>query len=165
MTTPTPDPATFRRVLSNFCSGIVVVTATDGAGPTGLTCQSFTSLSLDPPLVVFSVSRTSTSWPRVRSAGSFAVNILGAHQQAVSHAFATRRGDKFAGIAWTAGHRGAPLLRDAVAHIECVLEAVYDGGDHEIVLGRVERLHENSAQAEPLLYFRSRYRHLRPESA
>ncbi|MFG2041354.1 flavin reductase family protein [Dactylosporangium sp. NPDC048998] len=154
----------FRRVLSNFCTGIVVITAYDDAGPTGLTCQSFTSLSLDPPLVVFSVGRASTSWPRVRAAGVFAVNILNADQQDVSHAFATRRGEKFIGIDWTPGHRGAPLLDHAVAHIECTLDAVHDGGDHEIVLGRVTALRESNPGAEPLLYFRSRYRQLRPES-
>lgn len=156
-----PDPDGFRRVLSHFCSGIVVVTALHGPQPVGLTCQSFSSLSLEPPLVLFSVARTSRSWGRVRAAGRFAVNILGADQERVSRVFSTPGADKFAGQRWSPGRvTGAPLLAGALAHLECSIYAVHDGGDHEIAVGRVLALHEQDDPGPALLYFRSEYREL-----
>ncbi|CAM5485817.1 Flavin reductase family protein OS=Streptomyces microflavus OX=1919 GN=G3I39_05440 PE=3 SV=1 [Streptomyces microflavus] len=94
------DPAEFRRVLGNFASGVTVVTARDADGPTGFACQSFASLSLDPPLVAFMVARTSTTWPRIARAGSFCVNILGSGQGALCRGFAVSGADKFAGVAY-----------------------------------------------------------------
>lgn len=153
----------FRRVLSHFCSGVVVITALDGSTPIGLTCQSFSALSLDPPLVQFSPARSSTTWPRIRAAGRFAVNILGRHQEDVSRTFAISGADKFAGVGWYAGRHGVPLLTGAVAHIECRLASVYPGGDHEIVIGAVLGLSASEQDTDPLLYFRSRYRRLDQE--
>ncbi|MDP9793036.1 flavin reductase (DIM6/NTAB) family NADH-FMN oxidoreductase RutF [Catenuloplanes nepalensis] len=153
-------PDRFRQVMSHFCSGIVVVTASSDGVPVGLACQSFASLSLDPPLITFNVARTSRSWPLVRAAGGFAVNILGAAQRATCQVFAVSGADKFAGLSWQPGGTGAPLLADALAHIECRLEAVYDGGDHEIVVGRVVALQATAEPAEPLLYYRREYRRL-----
>lgn len=149
------DPAVFRRILSHFATGVVVVTSF-AEDPVGMTCQSFSSLSLDPPLVLFSPSRTSTSWPLIREVGTFAINILAAEQQSLCRAFAVSGGDKFAGVQWRPGVTGAPLLAGAVAHLECALHEVFPGGDHDIVIGRPVSVGETGARS-PLLFFQSRY--------
>jgi flavin reductase (DIM6/NTAB) family NADH-FMN oxidoreductase RutF len=155
------DAARQRRILSHFATGVVVVTAIADTGePVGLTCQSFSSLSLEPPLVMFAVARSSTSWPRVRAVGRFAVSILGEHQEHISRRFSVHGADKFAGVGWRPGRFGAPLLDGALAYVEAHLAAVYDGGDHEIVVGRVLDLAEVDADGHPLLFFRSEYRSL-----
>ncbi len=156
----TVDPTAFRQVLARFATGVVVVTGATPEGPAGLTCQSFSSLSLDPPLILLSTARSSSTWPRIAATGRFAVNVLGADQQEVSGRFAVSGGDKFAGQEWRAGVLGNPLLDGAIAHVECDVEAVHDGGDHEIVVGRVRALSAPAVDAEPLLYFRSAYRRL-----
>lgn len=162
--TETFDATAFRQVLARFASGVVVVTGTTPEGPAGLTCQSFSSLSLDPPLVMLSTARTSSTWPRIAATGRFAVNVLGADQRDVSGRFAVSGADKFAGQAWWRGRYGNPLLEGAIAHVECDVEAVHDGGDHEIVVGRVRALDapglRDDAQPSPLLYYRSAYRTL-----
>lgn len=147
---------TFRRVMSHFCTGVVVVTTCDDEGPAGFTCQSFASLSTDPPLVVLCPGRSSTSWPRIRAVGRFCVNVLDEGQADVSTQFARSGGPKFDGVTWVPGVVGAPRLAGAIAHIECEVEALYDGGDHEIVVGRVLAL-DHQEDRHPLLYFRSRY--------
>lgn len=150
---PPVDPGEFRRVLGNFASGVTVVTAhgpddADGPGgpdspgsPAGFACQSFASLSLDPPLVTFMVARTSTTWPRIARAGAFCVNILGAEQGALCRSFAVSGADKFAGVAHSpAPATGSPLLDSVAAWVDCRIQAVHTGGDHLIVVGRVEAL-------------------------
>lgn len=146
-----------KSVLSSFCTGVAVITAcgTDGR-PVGMAVQSFSSVSLDPPLVCFCPARTSTTWPRIRAAGAFAVNILAADQQELCRRFAVTGGDKFAGVSWRAGGNGAPLLDGVLATVECDPEAVLDGGDHAIALGRVTALTAHREGA-PLLYFRRTY--------
>lgn len=146
-----------KSVLSSFCTGVAVITArgADG-GPVGMAVQSFSSVSLDPPLVCFCPARTSTTWPRIQAAGAFAVNILAADQQELCRRFAVTGGDKFAGVPWRAGDNGAPLLDGVLATVECDLEAVLDGGDHAIALGRVTALTAHREGA-PLLYFRRTY--------
>ncbi|WP_329614578.1 flavin reductase family protein [Streptomyces brevispora] len=138
------DPGEFRRVLGHFASGVTIVTAHDpgdAAGPAGFACQSFASLSLDPPLVTFMVARTSTTWPRIARAGAFCVNILGAQQGALCRSFAVSGADKFAGVAHTpAPATGSPLLDSVPAWVDCRIQAVHTGGDHLIVVGRVEAL-------------------------
>ncbi|MFD8659687.1 flavin reductase family protein [Streptomyces globisporus] len=150
-------PADFRRVLGHFASGVTVVTARDADGPTGFACQSFASLSLDPPLVTFMVARTSTTWPRIARAGVFCVNILGAEQGALCRGFAVSGADKFAGVAYgEAPATGSPLLDSAPAWIDCRVHAVHTGGDHLIVVGRVEALGAEE-QGEPLLFHRGAF--------
>jgi flavin reductase (DIM6/NTAB) family NADH-FMN oxidoreductase RutF len=149
------DPAVFRRILGHFATGIVVVTAF-GKHPVGMTCQSFSSLSLEPPLVLFSPARTSTTWPIIREIGTFAVNILAVEQQPLCRAFAVSGSDKFAGVDWSPGVTGAPLLAGALAHLECALYQVLPGGDHDIVLARPIAVGEAKARS-PLLFFQSRY--------
>lgn len=149
------DPDTFRRILSHFATGIVVVTAHD-TEPIGMTCQSFSSVSLDPPLVMFCPARSSQTWPRIRAMRTFAVNILAADQEEICRKFAVSGSDKFAGVAWSPGLTGAPILSGVIAHIECRLEAVMAGGDHDIVTGRPMYVGEGPG-FEPLLFFRSQY--------
>lgn len=157
-TTETFDVPTFRQVLARFATGVVVVTGATEDGPAGLTCQSFSSLSLDPPLVLLSTARSSTTWPRIAATGRFAVNVLAADQQDVSTRFAISGGDKFAGQGWHPGALGNPLLDGAIAHVECDIDATHDGGDHVIVVGRVRALEAPGLDAgSPLVYYRSSY--------
>jgi flavin reductase (DIM6/NTAB) family NADH-FMN oxidoreductase RutF len=149
------DARALREVMGRFATGITVVTAVDGAQPVGFTCQSFVSLSLDPPLVALAPAKSSTSWPRIRKAGSFCVNVLADTQAGICEAFARSGGDKFAGIDWSPGVTGAPLLGSSLAWVECRLEAAHDAGDHELVVGRVLSL--NSGEGTPLLFYRSRF--------
>ena len=150
------DPRVMRDVLGHFASGVTVVTATTADGPIGFTCQSFSSLSLDPALVAFAPSRTSTTWPRLRDAGRFCVNVLAADQQDLSQAFARSGTDKYAGVAWTPSPHGSPRLDGVVAWIDSDLWAEYDGGDHTIVVARVLDLGADPARS-PLVFHRGGY--------
>jgi 3-hydroxy-9,10-secoandrosta-1,3,5(10)-triene-9,17-dione monooxygenase reductase component len=153
----TVDPRTMRDVLGHFASGVTVVTAQgDDGGPIGFTCQSFSSLSLDPPLVVIAPARTSRTWPRLRALGRFCVNVLAEDQTALSTRFARSTADKFAGVSWRPSSQGQPVLDDVVAWIDCELWAEYDGGDHTLVVARVLDLGANPAR-RPLLFHRGTY--------
>lgn len=155
------DQGEFRRVLGHFATGVTVVTAPAGAGepgPAGFACQSFSSLSLDPPLVAFMVGRTSTTWPRIARAGVFCVNVLGAHQGALCRGFAVRGADKFAGVEYgTAPVSGSPRLAGALAWIDCTVHAVHTGGDHLIVVGRVDALDTADEDMAPLLFHKGHF--------
>jgi 3-hydroxy-9,10-secoandrosta-1,3,5(10)-triene-9,17-dione monooxygenase reductase component len=131
-------PEDLRRTCAAWPTGIAVVTGADrDGGPVGLAVNSFASLSLAPPLVLFCAALTSTTWPHIRDSGRFAVNVLAADQQQVARVFAKSGGDKFAGLAWR--HRdGLPELHGIAAVLRCSLAAVHPGGDHEIAVGRVE---------------------------
>ncbi|MFM8303725.1 MAG: flavin reductase family protein [Actinomycetota bacterium] len=152
----TPDQAGFRTVLGRFATGVTVITAVADGEPAGLAVNSFTSVSLDPPLVLFSVARTSSTWPRIERARKFAVNILGEHQEELSRLFSTPDVDRFARIDWHLGVGGSPVLHDTLAYLDCEFWAEYDGGDHIIVVGRVLDLGVTH-DAGPLLYFQGRY--------
>jgi 3-hydroxy-9,10-secoandrosta-1,3,5(10)-triene-9,17-dione monooxygenase reductase component len=147
------DQARFREVLGHFATGITIVTASEDGEPVGFSCQSFAALSLDPPMVILAPAKSSTSWPRIAEAGAFAVNILAEHQEAICLNFAVSGGDKFDGVAWTAGTTGAPLIKGSLATIECTLGAIYEGGDHELVTGHVVAMEVGSGS--PLLFYRS----------
>jgi 3-hydroxy-9,10-secoandrosta-1,3,5(10)-triene-9,17-dione monooxygenase reductase component len=150
------SPKVMRDVLGHFVSGIVVVTASGPDGPLGFTCQSFASLSLDPPLVSFAPARTSTTWPRIRSVGRYCVNILASDHQQVSNGFAVSGGNKFEGVEWVPSPYGSPLLEGVSAWVDCDLYAEHDGGDHTIAIGRVLDLGADETRI-PLLYYRGRY--------
>ncbi len=150
------DQRTFRDVVGHFGTGVTVITAMGPDGPVGFTCQSFSSLSLDPPLITFSAARSSTSWPHIRSVGRFTVNILAAGNESLSNQFARSGTDKFAGVQWVAGPNGSPRLPGSLASIDCELQAEYDGGDHTIVVGAVQDL-EAHHSGEPLLFYRGQY--------
>ncbi|MGP4019629.1 3-hydroxy-9,10-secoandrosta-1,3,5(10)-triene-9,17-dione monooxygenase reductase subunit [Saccharopolyspora sp. 5N708] len=152
----TPEPASFRRVLGHFCTGVTVVTGLDGPRPVGFACQSFAALSLDPPLVLFCPSRTSRTWPVLERTGRFCVNVLAQSQQAVSTTFGRSGADKFAGLAWHPAPSGAPILDGALTWIDCRVEAVHEAGDHHIVTGRVETL-GNPTNDQPLLFHQGTY--------
>ena len=148
----------FRDVLGRFASGVTVVTARELGRPVGLTCQSFTSVSLDPPLVLFVAAHSSRAWPVIRAAGRFCVNVLAADQAWVSNVMASRGSDKFADLDWEpSAVTGSPTLPGALAYVDCTLEAVHPGGDHDVVIGRVVDLRA-SAPGDPLLFYRGRYR-------
>lgn len=149
------SPERLRAVMGQFCSGVVVVTAL-GDEPLGFTCQSFVSLSLDPPLVSFCPSRTSTTWPRIRETGRFCVNVLADGHADVSGAFARRGTDKFAGVDWAPTRSGTPAIAGVGAWVDCTLWDEYDGGDHTIVVGRVEQVHADP-ETRPLVFYRGAY--------
>ena len=146
-----------RDTLGAFATGVTVVTALDEDGSAvGLTVNSFNTVSLEPPLVLWSLSLVSPNLPAFRAARHFAVNVLAADQQAISERFARRNSDKFAGVDWQGGLGGAPLLAGCCATLECRNEAQHAGGDHLIFIGRVERF-ARQARA-PLLFYGGRYR-------
>ncbi len=148
----------FRDVLGRFASGVTVVTALHDGVPVGLTCQSFASVSLDPPLVLFVPSRTSRSWPRIEATGRFCVNLLAADQAWVANVMASRGADKFAEVEWRPSSRtGSPVLEGTLGHVDCEVEAVHPAGDHDVVVGRVLTL-AGEAPGDPLLFYRGRYR-------
>jgi 3-hydroxy-9,10-secoandrosta-1,3,5(10)-triene-9,17-dione monooxygenase reductase component len=155
------DPAVFRSVLGHFCSGVTVITAMHEGRPVGLTCQSFFSLSMKPALVAFSVGRTSTSYPRISSAGSLVINILASGQEEISNAFARTGTDKWAGISWCESDVvGHPVIDGVVAHLECDICCEVEGGDHLLVVARVRHLQSRLrpvAQVSPLLFYRGEY--------
>lgn len=148
----------YRSVLGRFPSGVAVVTTSDDEGSAGFTCQSFSALSLEPPLVLIAPARSSNTWPRIEAAGHFCVNVMGEDQHDLSLHFASKGDDKFIGVEWQSGILGAPLLAGAVAYIECRLESVFDGGDHLLVTGRVLALDE--FEGEPLVFHGGRFRRL-----
>lgn len=154
------DMRTLRDALGCFATGVTIVTAMapDGS-PVGLTANSFTSLSLDPPLLLVCIARTASSLPALDAASHFAVNVLHIGQQPASTRFARSGGDRFAEIAWEAGEFGAPLIRGSLASFECARHAAHEGGDHVILVGRVEKA-RFEPRRDPLLYFRGRYRRL-----
>jgi 3-hydroxy-9,10-secoandrosta-1,3,5(10)-triene-9,17-dione monooxygenase reductase component len=166
---PTPRPSgldsdTYRSVLGHFCSGVVIVTSGEGDTPIGMTVQSFTSLSLDPPLVLFCPAVTSTTWPRVRDTGKFCINVLGHHHEYLCRQFAVSGGDKFGAAPWQWSSNGNPVIDGCLSYIECTLEAVHDAGDHHIAVGRVPGLRLGDSQ-RPLLFFRGSFRQLHEEPA
>ena len=156
------DARQFRDVLGQYPTGVSVVTATQADGKVaGLAAGSFTSVSLDPPLVAFLPDKTSTSWPKIRSVGSFCVNVLGADQESICRTFASKSPDKFAGLSWRRAGSGSPILDGAVAWIDCDLDAVYEAGDHYIVIGRVRDL-DIAHPSLPLLFLHGGYGRFTP---
>lgn len=147
----------FRDVLGRFATGVTVVTAMSEDKPVGLTCQSFSSVSLTPPLVLFCPAKTSRAWPLIQRTGTFAVNLLAHGQDDVSDTMATKGLDKFANVGWTPSRvTGSPLIHHTLGYIDCSIFAVHEAGDHYIVVGRVEDLDSTDAP-DPLLYFQGRY--------
>lgn len=148
----------FRDVLGRYASGVTVVTTMTDGEPAAMTCQSFTSVSLEPPLVAFLPTRQSRAFAAIQRAGTFCVNFLAAGQDDLSEGFASRGDDKFAGVDWTpSAVTGSPLLAGTVGHVDCTVQAIHEAGDHFLVLGRVVDLAVGDAE-EPLLYYRGAYR-------
>ena len=158
--TPAISPADFRRVLGHYPTGVCVITSVDDAGaPLGLVVGTFTSVSLDPPLVGFLPDKRSVSWAALRATGRFAVNVLGADQNGPCSALSGRMVEgenKFANVDWAPSASGLPKITGAIATIECAIEAVHDAGDHDFVLGRVLAmdLHHDGA---PMLFHKGQF--------
>lgn len=149
------DTDAFRSALSRFATGIGVVTALDSKGEkVGITVSSFNSVSLDPPLILWSIGLDSMSYDVFTEVDYFAVHILTRQQQDLCDRFAQRGNDKFASLDCHGGLHGVPVLPDFAACFECSTEHIYPGGDHKIIVGRVHRFEER--EAEPLIYYRSR---------
>jgi 3-hydroxy-9,10-secoandrosta-1,3,5(10)-triene-9,17-dione monooxygenase reductase component len=162
--TPIPDDPEsaararrFRDVLGLFASGVTVVTSLSDGAPVGMTCQSFTSVSLEPPLVMFCPARTSRAWPMMQRAGFFCVNFLAADQAEISQAMATKGTDKYDGIEWRPATTGAPLIDGVIGFVDCTVHSVHEAGDHYVVLGRVRELGFGDTGRKPLLYYRGSY--------
>ncbi len=150
------EPTEFRKALAQYATGVTVITtlAPDGA-PAGMTANSFTSVSLDPPLVLWSVSREAASFDAFRRGSRYLVHVLAGDQLALAQRFATRGADKFGETNWQPGPHGLPLLAGGVAWFECSNRSQYDEGDHVILVGRVESFGANGGS--PLIFHASRY--------
>jgi 3-hydroxy-9,10-secoandrosta-1,3,5(10)-triene-9,17-dione monooxygenase reductase component len=181
--------ADFRAVMGNFATGVTIITTLEGAGldgagvdatnltgtgpdgatldgprPVGFTCQAFTSLSLDPPLISFAVSLGSSSRPRILAAGRFCINILAFDQRGLCARFATPRINRFAGVHWWHSPGGSPVLDGSLAWIDCTVEAEYPGGDHAIVIGRVRGM-SYLRDAAPLVFHRGEFANCFPATS
>jgi flavin reductase (DIM6/NTAB) family NADH-FMN oxidoreductase RutF len=152
----TIDPIIFRQAMSTYASGITVITGFEGDEPVGMTCQSFASLSIDPPLVLFCPARSSTSWPRINDSRKFCVNILSTDQLDLCNSFAKSGGDKFSNVEWEKSSYGLPMLSNVLAAVECEVHNIYDGGDHEVVIGLVKSISFGQSDA-PLIYHQSKF--------
>lgn len=159
----TIDPVRFREVLACFPTGVVVVTALVGATPIGMVVGSFTSVSLDPPLVAYLPSKNSKSYARLKDSTKFCINVLSVQQEALCRRFASHSDDKFDGVDWAISIGGSPALAAAAAWIDCTLETIVDAGDHDIVIGRVEALSASETE-NPLLFFQGGYGGFRSQS-
>ncbi|WP_040728718.1 flavin reductase family protein [Nocardiopsis chromatogenes] len=145
-----------RRMFGHWATGVAVITSRGANGrPVGFTCNSFTSVSLDPPLVLFCVARASSSWPLMRPSNRFRVNVLGHGQRALGRRFTSKDTDRFAGVDWRDGAAG-PVLEGAVATLAADVVSETDGGDHVVVVGRVTD-YETRAQGEPLVFYRGEF--------
>ena len=154
------DPRTLRDALGCFATGVTVVTCHDDHGtPVGLTANSFTALSLDPPLLLVCVAKASASAGPLAQSEHFAVNVLQTCQQPASITFSTRGEDRFGRTEWSVGEHGAPVLLESLSVFECRRHAVHDGGDHFILVGEVVKASFEPG-LDPLLYFRGSYRRL-----
>ena len=159
---PSDDPETlaearrFRDVLGRFATGVTVVTSVSGGVPVGMTCQSFTSVSLSPPLVLFCPAKTSRAWPLIERAGFFCVNLLAEGQQELSDGMATKGDRKFDGVGWRPAASGAPLLDGVLGHVDCAVHAVHEAGDHYVVIGEVQDL-GLGVDKDPLVFLSGEY--------
>ncbi|MFC9326842.1 flavin reductase family protein [Kitasatospora sp. NPDC057015] len=149
----------FRDVLGRFTTGIVLVAAQTADGPAGMAANSFTSVSLDPPLIALCAAYSSTTWPAVRRAGGFAITILGEQHEEVCRTFATRGADRFAGRDWHRSPAGHPVLADGLGWLDCAIETIHPAGDHELVVARAVEW-SSTSPGSPLIFHSGRYARL-----
>lgn len=156
------DSFDFRRAMASFATGVTIVTACDASGTgRGITVNSFSSVSLDPPLVLFCLDKAAMSFGTFCRAERFAVNVLRREQHELSIRFSTAAADRWEGVSYDIWADGLPVLRNCLCNLACRREALYEGGDHVIILGRVEHLHA-ADEGDPLVYFQSGYRSIGP---
>ena len=162
MSLPPIEQQLFRRVCSKFATGITVLTVCDANGaPQGMTANSFTSVSLDPPMILVCIDLKASILNRFDAGARFAVNVLDEEQKSLSTGFARNGCDRFEGVEWNPGETGAPILPGALATIECSVAQMVEAGDHVIVIGMVS--HATWREGQPLIYFNSSYQTLRSE--
>jgi len=150
------DLQEFKRALSCFATGVAIATTLDSDGnKVGMTISSFNSVSLDPPLVLWSIANDANSYSAFTDAKYFAVNVLAMHQDHIASQFAQKGEDKFQGLECRRGIHGVPLLPEYAACFECSTENIFDGGDHKIIVGRVLRLDDK--ESDPLIFYRGRF--------
>lgn len=155
----TIDPQELRHILGHFATGVTVITTRDLAGaPFGLTANAFTSLSLNPPLILICVDKAAQCYSCFAGSNVFTVNFLSEDQQEISRRFATKGADKFAGLGWREGANGAAVLDGAIGYLECKIAQSYEGGDHTIIIGEV--LNGFASGDRPLLFFRGKYQRM-----
>lgn len=153
------EPTELRRVLGHFCSGLTIVSAVVDDAPIGLTCQSFFSVSLEPPLIALSIGTASSSLAAIRKSSAFSVNVLASDQSHISTTIGGKSPDKWRNVSWSPGVFGQPLLHGSLAWFECRIRDIHEAADHSILVAEVLDLGCDES-AEPLLYFRSGYREL-----
>jgi flavin reductase (DIM6/NTAB) family NADH-FMN oxidoreductase RutF len=158
---PPPTPAELRRAMGAFATGVTVITAVDGGEPVGFTCQSFVSVSLEPPLMLFCADHRSRSWPRIRAAGRFCVNVLAEDQAEVCLRFGSGAGNggagsRYDGLDWAPSRWGAPALGGVLLRVHAEVAQVHPAGDHDVVIGRILEV-ETVSEARPLIFFRGRF--------
>lgn len=156
MSETTIDPADFRKVLGSYPTGVCVITALNEGKPAGMVVGTFTSVSLDPPLVGFFPDKSSSSWPLIEKAGHFCVNVMGSDQQDVCRSVSAKGEAKFVGVKYALSDHNLPIIANSIASIECELYSVTEAGDHWFVLGRVLRM-ETVREDDPMLFHLGRY--------
>lgn len=156
MAIETMSQADIRRALGQFASGVTVVTGMDDEGPVGFACQSFASVSLEPPLILFCADHQGKSWPRIRDTGRFSVNVLHEDQADVCQRFGSHKGHKYEGLEWELSRWATPLLPGVLMRVHAEIHDVHTAGDHDVVIGRVLEL-ESLAEERPLIFFRGKF--------
>lgn len=156
---PTIGEEAFRDVMGRYATGTAIVTATWDGRPHGLAVNSFTSVSLDPPLILFCPDKRSDTWPSISRARYFGVNILAAGQDQLCRQFARKGADRFSGTTFTVSSRGCPVLTETLAHLECEIEQVIDAGDHYVTIARVLEL-GTARDLRPLIFYQGRFHRL-----
>lgn len=147
-----PTPTQLREAMSAFASGVTVVTGIDGDEAVGFTCQSFASVSLEPPLVLFCAARGGRAWPRIRNAGRFCVNVLTERQAELCQRFGSRFGDRYEGLEWDRTRWDTPALRDVLLRVHAEVHQVHEAGDHEVVIGHVLEVRRERDE-RPMIFF------------
>ena len=159
MTAPVVEPSStdMRRCMSAFATGVTVVSGMNAGNPVGFACQSFASVSLTPPLILFCADRRGRAWPLIRASGRFDVSVLGEDQSDICTRFGSRTGRKFAGLDWYESQQGTPVLPNVLMRVHCTVESVHVAGDHDVVIGRVVELSPGDEHRQPMLFFRGAF--------
>jgi 3-hydroxy-9,10-secoandrosta-1,3,5(10)-triene-9,17-dione monooxygenase reductase component len=143
--------------MGTFASGVTVVTGIDDGEPVGFACQSFASVSLEPPLVLFCADHRGRAWPRIRDSGRFTVSVLAEEQDDVCSRFGSSEGRKFDGLAWRESSWGTPVLDGVLLRVHCAVHAVHVAGDHDVVIGRVLAVDVPDDDYRPMIFFRGTF--------
>lgn len=151
-----------RDVMGRFCTGVTIVAGMVDGEPQGFAAQSFVALSLEPPLIVICPGKTSRSWAKIEPTGTFSISILAEDQEHVSSTFGGKIDDKFSHVEWEPNMHGNPRIKGAAGYVDCRIEQILEGGDHWIVVAKVEGLGEPQDDQRPLLFYRGAYLEIEP---